>query len=376
MDVQSSTGIRTLMRIVFRTDASLLIGIGHVMRCLTLADALRKRGAHCAFICREHSGHLLDLIEQRGHEVFALPVGDQDFESAPRPVHSSWLGTDWESDATRTHQALGQHYVDCLIVDHYALDRNWEQAMRPYCRKLMVIDDLADRQHDCDLLLDQNLGRAQQDYRELLAAATTSLIGPQFALLRAEFQQWREYSLARRVKPQLRSLLITMGGVDYGNATGQLLLILKSCDLPHDVQTVVVMGANAPWLSEVRELAEQMPCTTRVLVGVSNMAELMAESDLVIGAAGSTSWERCCLGVPALMLVLADNQRSAATNLYRAGAAAILDPDIGLPIALTTQFSTLKARKYQDLATMSACAAAVTDGSGTEHVVEALLNLF
>ncbi len=320
------------MHIAFRTDASLQIGTGHVMRCLTLADALRERGAQSTFICRPHAGHLLDLIQRRGHTAKALAPADDAFTAPADPTHAKWLGTDWASDAAQTQQALGEQVVDWLVVDHYALDRRWEQTMRPHTRRIMAIDDLADRPHDCDLLLDQNLGRQAKDYGGLLSRHTQTLIGPPYALLRPEFAQWRELSLHRRAQPQLKNLLITMGGVDQTNATGQVLDALTHCELPADLRITVVMGPTAPWLSQIQAQATAMPRPTQVLAGVSNMAQLMAESDLCIGAAGSTSWERCCLGLPAIQLVLADNQKEAALALTEMSAA--------LSINLSTYFTT------------------------------------
>lgn len=308
------------MHIAFRTDASLQIGTGHVMRCLTLADALRERGAQSTFICRPHAGHLLDLIHQRGHTTKALADADDAYNAPADPCHAKWLGTEWASDATQTQQALGDQDVDWLVVDHYALDRRWEQTLRPHTRRIMAIDDLADRPHDCDLLLDQNLGRQAQDYGGLLSRHTQTLIGPAYALLRPEFAQWREYSLQRRTQPQLKNLLITMGGVDQANATGQVLDALTNCELPTDLRITVVMGSTAPWLAQVQAQAATMQCPTQVLAGVSNMAPLMAESDLCIGAAGSTTWERCCLGLPALQLVLAANQKDINAALELAGS--------------------------------------------------------
>lgn len=311
------------MNIVFRTDASVNIGTGHVMRCLTLADALREQGATCTFICRPHAAHLLDLITHRGHRAVALPAITADAsptQAISGPCHAHWLGTDWATDAADTRKALGNEPVDWLVVDHYALDVRWEQALRPACKRLMVIDDLADRLHDCDLLLDQNLGRTAEDYSCLAPANATSLIGPQYALLRPEFVQLRAESLARRTQPKLKRLLIALGGVDKDNATGQVLDALISCPLPEGLDITVVMGPHAPWLQHVQAQALQMPWATQVLAGVSNMAQLMADSDMAIGAAGGTAWERCCLGLPSLILVLANNQQAGAIALQSLGA--------------------------------------------------------
>lgn len=356
------------MRITFRVDASLLMGSGHVMRCLTLADGLAARGAECHFISREHSGHALALIAQRGFAVTALPVGDG--AGAAAAGHAAWLGCDWQSDAQQTGAILASVQSDWLVVDHYALDRRWEQRLRPHCKRLMVLDDLADRPHDCDLLLDQNLGRQQHDYAALVPPGCRLLAGPDYALLRPEFAALRGESLARRADPQLRQVLVTMGGVDLADATSRVLATLAGGCLAPACRVTVVMGASAPWLNEVRELAARMPCPTEVLVNISDMDKWMAASDLAIGAGGSTSWERCCLGVPTLLVVLAENQRSGAHALQAAGAAYLIgDVDqigVELPLAIAA------LRKGSGLKQMSAAAAAVTEGLGVAQVLQAM----
>jgi UDP-2,4-diacetamido-2,4,6-trideoxy-beta-L-altropyranose hydrolase len=367
------------MKIAFRTDASLLMGSGHVMRCLTLADALAAEGVHCHFISREHPGHLLEVIRQRGHALTALPAGNLMSATAndplPKQAHAAWLGCDWQTDARQTGAILASLQPDWLVEDHYALDQRWEQALAPYYRKLLVIDDLADRLHCCDLLLDQNLGRQPEHHTPLVPAHCQVLTGPHYALLRPDFAELRPYSLQRRqAQPALRQLLITMGGVDQPNATGQVLQALKTCALPADCRITVVMGLTAPWLQNVRELAAQMPWPTEVLVNVSDMAQLMADSDLAIGAAGSTSWERCCLGLPTLMVVLADNQRGIASGLERAGAAIALGLNNG------DQFARMLKNAVAHLAVdeialmvLSQAAAKVTNGCGTNLVAAQML---
>lgn len=366
------------MRVVFRTDASLQIGTGHVMRCLTLADALTARGAECQFICRAHEGNLIDLIRNRGYTTHTLPVvgqaGTHSAESCqdtaiPEPAHHLWLGATQAQDAAACAPILAAQRPDWLIVDHYALDARWEQALSAHYRKLMVIDDLADRPHVCDLLLDQTFGRNEADYCPLVPANCRLLCGAQYALLRPEFAALRPYSLARRTKPALRELLVTMGGVDKDNATGQVLRALRTCSLPPDCRITVVMGATAPWLEEVRSQAQVMPWPTRVLVGVKDMAQLMADSDLAIGAAGATSWERCCLGVPTVMLVLAENQRKIAEELCDAGAAHLIDSSKlkNHPLLTPDHLNPIL------LGAMSAAAAAVTDGLGVAKVIEVLI---
>lgn len=367
------------MKIAIRVDASLQMGTGHVMRCLTLADALTAQGADCLFICREHQGNLIEQIRNKGYRTHVLtilpPVGvsshaikaasDEKF-----PAHSHWLGASQVEDAAACSAILAYVKPDWLIVDHYALDARWELALKPHYRKLMVIDDLADRLHVCDLLLDQTFGRDAEDYHALVPASSRLLCGSQYALLRPEFAALRDYSLQRRANPQLRQLLITMGGVDKDNATGQVLEALRGCALPAQCHITVVMGTTAPWLDEVSSQAQSMPWPVRVMVGVSGMAQLMADSDLAIGAAGATSWERCCVGLPTIMLVLADNQRVIAQALSHVGAAHLVE------VTALKEQRLINNEQIEPhvLSAMGASAATVTDGLGVLQVIN-FLNL-
>lgn len=365
------------MKVAFRADASLQMGTGHIMRCLTLADALAARGADCQFICREHPGNLIGHIRSKGYLVHTLSVHNEPLAEGlpsgdlPSLAHSHWLGATQEQDAGICAAVLAPLQPDWLIVDHYALDARWERALKPHYRRLMAIDDLADRPHACDLLLDQTFGRDAEDYRALVANSCQLFCGSQYALLRPEFAALRSYSLKRRAKPQFKQLLITMGGVDKDNATGQVLEALHSCPLPTDCQITVVLGTTAPWLAEVEQLAQDMRWPTQVKVGVSDMAQLMADSDLAIGAAGATSWERCCLGLPTIMLVLADNQRNVAQGLERAGAVQVLQRPQAIPDSLPRLLNSLCSSPALQ-AEMSEAAARITDGHGVTTVIQHL----
>lgn len=364
------------MNVVFRTDASLQIGTGHVMRCLTLADALNGQGVECRFICRAHPGNLIELIRKKGYQVHSLPLSTPGRSDAgmlgaadePLLAHAAWVGVAQCEDALECAAALSDQSADWLIVDHYGLDVCWEKELKPYCRQLLVIDDLADRSHQCDLLLDQTVGRSEVDYQALVPADCTLLCGSQYALLRPEFALLRDYSLQRRQSQPLGKLLITMGGIDKDNATGEVLRALRSSELPAACHITVVMGPTAPWLAEVRRLADEMPWTTTVLVGVDNMAQLMADSDLAIGAAGATSWERCCLGLPTIMLVLAENQIKVARELELAGAVKLLQSQGQIfsefPGLLNSLISSPSERKA-----MSMKAAGIVDGAGVVNVI-------
>lgn len=369
MDVQGATraGVAALICAAFRVDASLDIGTGHVMRSLTLAGALREQGVQCRFICREHDGNLIGEIRRQGFIVNALPLVTNSAGHEQALPHAAWLGADWATDAEQTLTALSGAVVDWLIVDHYALDMRWEEKLRAACRHLMVIDDLADRRHDCDVLLDQNLNRQTADYAALVPRDCTLLAGPNYALLRPEFATLRDYSLARRSPPKLEHLLVSMGGVDKHNVTGRVLEALNDCALPAACRITVVMGAQAPWIAEVRAQVARMS-STEVLVGVQNIAQLMADSDLAIGAAGTSAWERCCLGLPTLMIVLAANQSAGAQALGKSGAALLLEDRGQLAIELQTNIRTLLQSEV--LQRMQDACRLVTDGMGAIRAME------
>lgn len=379
MVIQGNAG-QSLMKpdliVVFRTDASLQMGTGHLMRCLTLADALTEQGAECHFICRQHFGHLNEHVRRKGYLVHELSFAALDTTHPSEDIgdllaHADWLGVAQEVDANECAGILHDLRADWLIVDHYALDTRWESVLKQYCRKLMVIDDLADRAHQCELLLDQTFGRSADDYKNRIPANSTLLCGSRYSLLRPEFATLRPYSLARRETPCIERVLITMGGVDKDNATGRILAALGSCELPNNSHITVVMGATAPWLTEVNEQAAKLPWTTNVMVGVSDMAKIMAESDLAIGAAGATTWERCCLGLPTIMVVLANNQKTAAALLEEAHAVRMLCMGNDLPAELKRIVSEMLLDKQQ-MKTMTECARVVTDGTGCQAVVGTL----
>lgn len=292
--------------IVFRTDSSLLIGSGHVMRCLTLADELSRRGGEVMFICREHAGHLIGLIEGKGYTVARLLRPEGECAATPEDVaHQSWLGVSWQEDAADTIAALGGMRPQWLIVDHYALDCRWEETLRLHTGKILVIDDLADRLHECDMLLDQNLYRAiEARYDGLVPVRCQRLLGPKYALLRPEFAVARK-DLRERFG-EIRRVLVFFGGVDPTNETEKALQALKGMTGRQFEVDVVVGAANLN-----SERIQQICAANRGFhyrCQVNNVAELMAMADLAVGAGGTATWERCAMGLPSLVMSVADNQ--------------------------------------------------------------------
>lgn len=363
------------MKIIFRTDASLQIGTGHVMRCLSLADEFARQGHECRFVSRQHSGHLGDLILSKGYALTLLPVPvkrDYDVVADNSERYASWLGVPWQEDAKQTLGAIGTLNSDWLVIDHYALDAEWEKTLAHAVGNIMVIDDLANRTHACTLLLDQNLGRAHEDYEALLPATCENLIGPRYALLRPEFSALRQQSLARRTTPELKRILLTLGGVDRDNVTGQILTALASSKLPASMTVEVVMGKTAPHLKEVQAQVAHLPFKVTVSVNVSDMAERMCKADLAIGAAGSTSWERCCLGLPSITIVLAENQQliGKALDVYGAGLTLGIDE---VASELHKQLERL-SESPDELGKYSEVASEICDGDGIIRVMAYLMD--
>lgn len=303
------------MKLAFRVDASQRIGSGHLMRCLTLATTAAAEGHPCVFFSRRLPSGLQTLLADRGMDVETVP-GEPPAGAPEQPL------PDWQAEARWLLDHFGSIPFDWLVCDHYGLDRGWEAAVGPLARRRMVIDDLANRRHECDLLLDQTYGRSDRAYQGLVPARARLLLGPRFALLRREFGEWRQAALERRADlPPSVHLLVNLGGGDAVGTTATLLRLLAG-RLPNRIGRLTVVVGQAPdGDSELDEAASQVGVSCSVLHGVANMAELMAGADLAVGAAGSTSWERCCLGLPAVMVSLADNQRLIAEGLDQGGAA-------------------------------------------------------
>lgn len=349
------------MEIVIRTDASSDIGTGHVVRCLCLADALQARGARVAFVCRSLTAGLELRLENAGHQVHMIDAGGSPDELA----HAGWLGGSQDHDAAATATALQAKRPDWIVVDHYALDERWERTLRPETGRILVIDDLADRRHDCDLLLDSNLGDAGR-YGALLAPQVPQLLGPRHALLRPEFAIAREAVRARDAG--VRRLLVFFGGVDQHNQTGRVLGLLPGV-LRQDVAVDVVIGHAHPRRDAVLELSRSAGYTCHVQTG--RMAELMAAADLAVGAGGTTTWERCCVGLPAVIWPQARNQVAQVEAAAALGVALAPDRVAQDDDALAMQLRAVLDNPHL-LAAVSTAGRSEVDGLGAARVCRAM----
>lgn len=306
------------MKIAFRADASVLIGTGHVMRCLTLADELTRLGHQCQFICREHEGHLEDLIVSKGYKIYLLscvPSIEQQPAVNTDNAHADWLGATWQEDAEQTLKVLSLTRNEWLVVDHYALDVRWERQVAKAVDHIMVIDDLADRAHEANLLLDQNvLSTAMKEcYKKQVNSDCELLLGPRYALL------GQEYGFLAAALPErdgrVSRVLIFVGGSDPHHLTERYLKALNADDLQH-LQVDVVIGKNHPAPYEVFDLVSGRE-NTRLYSGLPSLAALMIRADLMLGAGGATNWERMCLGLNSIVTSVARNQRKVNEDLCR-----------------------------------------------------------
>lgn len=356
-------------KVAFRVDASARIGAGHLSRCLSLAGALRAAGVAVAFATRSDSGAPGEWIRAQGHAYLPMPAAPEALPEDAEP-QSRWLGLPWDRDARETAETLADFAPHLLVADSYGLDARWEEAIRPAVDRIAVIDDTADRPHACDLLLDQNLHREMATrYTGLVPGHCRLLLGPAFALLRPEFGAARA-SLGAR-EGGLGSILVCFGGSDPGGETAKALAGLDGSRY-RNLPVTIVAGAFNPHFGDLKELAAGRPGWT-LLRHVDHMARLMADAGLAIGAGGSSTWERCCLGLPALVTVLAENQAGASRAVAAAGAHRELGKagDLGAK----DYARALDALDAGDMRAMSRAGMALVDGRGCERAAEGLLEL-
>ncbi len=349
--------------ITFRVDASFSLGFGHLSRCLVLADAFVRLGAKCVFLTRLRGGPFISEIERKGHKVLLLPQRADD---------NSFFGVTEEQEVEDVLEALETlcRVPDWLVVDHYGATEMWHRAVRKNCKRLMVIDDLADRAIDADLILNQNLYANPSAYRGLSKGACL-LAGAAYSLLRPEFQLERPNALARRRSPG-RRVLVSLGGGDPSGMTVPIVSALTD-DTPLNATSLcIVLGLGAAsCMPVVEKLLQGSPGDHRVVFNAQNMAVLMAESDLCIGAAGSSAWERCCLGLPSLTFVFAENQFQAARALSKIGATIEMNSNTLPMLRPLIDELLLDPARLRD---MGERAAGVTDGHGVERVMQSMLN--
>lgn len=343
------------------------------MRCLTLGTALRERGASVSFACREHEGHLCDLIEERGFAVTRLPRPAANGRPDGPPPHAAWLGATWHEDAAQVHALIAGKRIDWLVVDHYALDERWEREVGSHAWRIMAIDDLADRNHDCEILLDQNLW-PEQDRRYVgkVPKECRLLLGPTYALLRPEFSEARKRARARGRGLNCNRILVSYGGPDPdGNTLAALKAVAAERRERPELVVDIVIGSGNPRIAEITRRCAELP-NALLHVDSIEMAALMERADLGIGAAGTTIWERACLGMPSIVTPIAEHQLALAEHIASIGAA-LLVPTLsatGEELLHAMQLCFRDARLRRDLSDVGF---GLVDGLGVERVANAMM---
>ncbi len=355
------------LNIAIRVDASLEIGIGHLMRCLTLADTFRKFGAYTKFVCRHIPTQLYGLLIKSGHDV-SLLVREDTSVLESELEHAKWLGVNQEFDAIETLEALADSNWDWIIVDHYALDYSWEDIVKKSVTKMLVIDDLSNKQHTCDIFLNQNIvDNAESLYANKLPRNAIKLIGPQYALLREEFFVARSKATFRR--GPIKNVLVSFGGADANNVTSKVLeALVSSKGLQLNVD--VVIGTEHPYLNPIQNICKTAGYNCRIQI--NKMAELMLAADLAIGAAGSTSWERCYLALPSIIISIADNQIPIAQALDKIGASLYLGTELTVTAALISKTLYELYNDHERLFEISKKAYTIVDGKGKYQVFNSM----
>lgn len=350
--------------VAIRADASHQMGLGHVMRCSRIADEFVRRGAKVTFVMRAHAGHAGELLQDRGLDVIALPAGSPQTRDA-----RTWLGVPLEHDAEETRRALAcVGRFQWLIVDHYGIDATWHRAVTAAADRTLVVDDLADRPIDANIVLNQNLGSKRSDYDPWIPADAEVLLGPRYALLAPEYVLKRaNHGQGARDR---RNLLISVGGSDPNDVTARILHELEPV-LGEFTRVDVVIGRHHPDAGRFR-LRWSRHANVHVHVQPPSLAELLRTADLAIGAGGSSAWERMCLGVPTVMLVLADNQRGVARTLSERGLAVLVDDpwnaDHGLRVKTLGLLRDEPTRRF-----MAEEGRRLVDGEGTRRVVDVMV---
>jgi len=349
------------MNFAIRVDASNSIGTGHVVRCLALAIKLKAYKVNIVFICKLLKGNLIKTIHERGFPVFELDekTNGPDFY--------------WEQDALQCINIFQNAKIDCLIVDHYSLDFRWEKLIKSISRNIVVIDDLADRKHTCDMLVDQNWfgEKTETRYISLLPAICKYYLGPKYALLGPDYEK---PEINQNIRDgAIKSILVFLGGSDPDNQTSKVLNALSHPSFSH-IHVDVVLGINHKFVANINSLA-LIRKRTKIFQNIPSLAPLMNTADLMISGGGVITWEKMCIGLPSIVISIANNQIEMNKSLMEAGYINY----IGHYLDVTEENIILKLQqllsKKELLKKQSKIGKRLVDGLGINRISRNILDL-
>ena len=339
------------MKLLIRADANSEIGLGHVMRCLALAQACQDSGGAAEFLCAS-----------------LPPAVDERLRSEGFPVRRIDVVVGSSADAAATVEAARESSATWVAADGYALDAEFQSSMKGSGARLLVIDDMAHlAAYEADLVLNQNPQATDAIYAHR-AAGTDLLLGSRYAMLRREFCAWRD--CPRKPAP-VRRLLVTLGGADPANVTLKVIQAIRQLET-QAIEVIVLVGPANPHRAELVDAVRGSNRAIELKESASNMPELMNWADCAIAAAGSTCWELAFMGVPNLLIVLAENQSGGAEAMQRLNASRNLGWHADLqPEAIAMELEQLLgAKEVRDK--MSDCGRALIDGRGAARVIAEL----
>ncbi|MEM5529398.1 UDP-2,4-diacetamido-2,4,6-trideoxy-beta-L-altropyranose hydrolase [Gammaproteobacteria bacterium AS21] len=301
--------------IAIRVDSSFVIGSGHVMRCITLAKALLKNvDADIIFFCRAYEGNIIDFIRSNGFCVVVMSAKEVPLQND----YQTWLGASQSVDIKHFIIAANQQgfdKIDLILTDHYGISEEWEEKARSFSRCVAVIDDLANRKHSCDFIIDQNYFKDYGNrYDSLTNIECKKLLGPDYTLLREEFADFKDKLIPFDERFSKKIITIFFGGTDPDNHSEKALKgLLAKLDDSYNIN--VILGKSNPNIDRLHKYEKQFVNVT-IYIQVSNMSEHIGQSLLFVGAIGATTWERCICGTPGLVSSIAENQIQAAVDLH------------------------------------------------------------
>jgi len=353
------------MIVAFRVDSSSLIGGGHLHRCINLAKILRRFKIECIFICRKHSGNLNDLVIQNKFRLIELPRAiklDLSLKS-----YQKWLAVSWKKDLEQTQKGLRKIKVNLMIVDHYAIDHRWERTISSIIPKLAIIDDLCNRKHYCEILIDYSPGRVSSEYKNLLEKATKSYLGCKYNLISENFLKEKSI-IKNRQKNGIKNILLTMGSFDRKKKALKSLLAIQKSNLEKDsIKVTVVMGKYKKDANEIKKIINQLTFKVNLIFYINNMHKIMKNTDLAISACGTTIWELFCMGVPTIAVVIAKNQINNSRYIERKKYALVLDKDLNFEANLISYINKIDHNKNL-LNNFSFKGSNLIDGKGAQRV--------
>lgn len=355
-----------MLKVVIRSDASSYIGSGHIMRCLVLADRLKLDGHDVLFATRPQNGDLVTFIKQRGFSIYELQQPAAWLVPNSTADYAAWLQVTEYDDAQECATAFDS--PDLVITDHYGIGAQWHKVVKKaYNCKIIAIDDLV-REHAADLIIDQTLLREPSEYHFLNSKAVV-LTGTEYAIINTHFSHRHSSQLiAPNTLLNTPHLLLSMGGIDAPNATLHVLDVLKKSVNPPI--TTVLLSPKAPHYKCVKEFAVKHSAWLTHIDFVDDMATLMCEHDIAIGAPGSTSWERACVGLPSIVIALADNQQTICKNLETVGAAICVDLE-----AISKNLMKAYEQLIADYSKMRTINLQLCDGQGVKRIMKHITKL-